>query len=98
MNFCTKFYSLDFHLYIMLCATRDPYHDGTPTTIGHLPRWDTYHDETPTTRDTYHDGIAGAGGEVDVVMVGGDASVPLLDVAGHVPSDAFDTLAGTVGT
>ena len=47
---------------------------------------------------TYHDGVAGAGGEEDVLMAGGDASVPLLDVAGHVLPDAFDTLAGTVGT
>jgi len=54
--------------------------------------------ECDTHARTYHDSVAGAGGQVDVVMVTGDASVSLLDEVRHVLSDAFDTLAGAVGT
>lgn len=47
--------------------------------------------------DTYHNGITGPGGEVDVVRVGGDPTVPLLYVASHILTDALNSLAGTVG-
>lgn len=47
--------------------------------------------------DRYHNGITGPRGEVDVVGVGGDAPVPLLYVACHILTDAFNPLAGTVG-
>lgn len=46
----------------------------------------------------YHDGIAGPGGQIDVVGVRGDSAVPPLDVARHILTDALDALAGAVGT
>lgn len=45
----------------------------------------------------YHDGIAGAGGQEDVLCPGGDA-VAALDELGHVPPHQFDARAGAVGT
>lgn len=47
---------------------------------------------------SYHDGVAGARGEVDVVWVGGDPAVSLLDVARHILAHALDALAGAVGS
>lgn len=52
--------------------------------------------ETTAEWNPYHDGVAGSGGEVDVVGVGGDSAVPLLDVARHVLPDALDALARAV--
>lgn len=46
---------------------------------------------------SYHYGVAGPGGEVYVVRVGGYPTVPSLYVARHVLADALDALAGTVG-
>lgn len=45
----------------------------------------------------YHNAVAGSGGEVDVVGVGPDPTIPLLDVASHILPDALDPLAGAVG-
>lgn len=45
----------------------------------------------------YHDAVAGSGGEVDVVGVGRDPAISLLDVARHILPDALDPLAGGVG-
>lgn len=45
----------------------------------------------------YHDAVAGSGGEVDVVGVGRDPAISLLDVARHILPDALDPLAGAVG-
>lgn len=45
----------------------------------------------------YHDAVAGARGEIDVVGVAGNAAVPPLNVAGHVLQHAVDALAGAVG-
>lgn len=44
----------------------------------------------------YHDGVAGAGGQEDVVGLGGDA-IATLDVARHVLPHQLDAGAGTVG-
>lgn len=41
---------------------------------------------------TYNDAVAGACGQIDVVRVTGDAAVATLDVAGHVMSNAVNTL------
>lgn len=46
---------------------------------------------------SYHDGITGSGGEIDVVRIGGDPTVPLLDVACHILTNTLDALARTVG-
>lgn len=45
----------------------------------------------------YHDGVAGAGGQVDVLGVGGDA-VALLQEPRHVLPHQLDAGAGAVGT
>lgn len=44
----------------------------------------------------YHDGVAGAGGQEDVVGLGGDA-IATLDVARHVLPHQLDAGAGAVG-
>lgn len=48
-------------------------------------------------KKTYHDGITGSSGQVNVVRVGGDSTISLLYVACHILTDALDALAGTVG-
>lgn len=44
----------------------------------------------------YHDAVAGARGEIDIVGVAGNATVPPLDVASHVLQHTVDALAGAV--
>lgn len=44
----------------------------------------------------YHDAVAGACGEVDVVPVRGGAVVPPRDVVSNVPADTVHSLAGAV--
>lgn len=51
-----------------------------------------------TQSNTYHDGVAGPRGEIDVIRVGRDSTISLLYVARHILTDALDALAGTVGT
>lgn len=45
----------------------------------------------------YHDAVAGSRGEVDVVGVGRDPAISLLDVVRYILPDALDPLAGAVG-
>lgn len=45
----------------------------------------------------YHNAVAGSGGEVDVVRVGRDPAVSILDVLSHILPDALDPLTGAVG-
>lgn len=45
----------------------------------------------------YHDAVAGASGEVDVVPVRGDVLIPSRDVVSNVPANTIHSLAGAVG-
>lgn len=45
----------------------------------------------------YHNGITGSSGEIDVVRVGGDSTVSLLDVACNILTYTLNALASTIG-